>query len=464
MKRMHYIMAVWGEDFTEFFLTYSLPNQLSANNLKACRFNEASCYQIYTTRKYAEMINSHASIDRLRKLICVNIHVLDSCGEQYLEVKGPHEAMNAFHRHAINCAAENNAYLVFLAPDALISDGTLPALERYASDGKQCVLVSGIRTVKENIVYQLSAWPRSEGGDLSFCGRDLVDLLLQHPHPTTSALFWEEETFSNNWPSQLYWRVSDKAILAHCWHLHPIMIKAHPGIANTHSTIDGAYLDQAIVDQSLAHIVTDSDEICVIEASKYDHGRENYVNTAPPDIESNLLWISLHTRPIHRHFFSRGLLFRGTGCQSGDFDNTADRAKQIVDRLLADSRLSLADRVINDFEELRDYGKIFVFGAGNAGRQFRRLAEDNQMMVAGFVDSNRTGWVDGLPLIHINNLRDHISEGDAVIVVSQYRREIYKNLRDLKIEPVLDGLEVYQKLANSGGESGSILQWSAGAG
>src|SRR5688500_13898490 len=69
-----------------------------------------------------------------------------------LDLSAKYGAMAACHRLAIKAAAEEEAALVFLSPDALCADGTLAHALDVAATGKRAVMVAGLRVIKETFL------------------------------------------------------------------------------------------------------------------------------------------------------------------------------------------------------------------------------------------------------------------------------------------------------------------------
>jgi len=95
----------------------------------------------------------------------------------------------------------------------------------------------------------------------------LVRLALQYPHPHFSASFKDAENFTS-WPSHVYEWQDANSFVAHCFHLHPILIAqprtftAAPEGSNPHlNNLDSHYLQQYFEAGARFGIV-DSSEIC----------------------------------------------------------------------------------------------------------------------------------------------------------------------------------------------------------
>lgn len=74
---------------------------------------------------------------------------------------------------------------------------------------------------------------------------------------------------------------------------------------------------------------------------------------------------------------------------------------------------------------------LFIYGAGNGGRAVRAALEQVPgAQVAGFIDSARSGELDGLPIRQIDDfLRDRPANAE-IVIASQYAYDISRALRD----------------------------------
>lgn len=443
-----HVMAVWGQAFTDFFLRYSLPSQLSPGNIPALRTNGDSVYVIYTRERDAERLDREPLIIRLREHIDVRFLVVPSSYEAILETGNVHEVLTVFHRHALRLAVDRGNGAVFLAPDAIFSDGTLRLMERHALDGHDAVLTTGIRTVQEDILPWLAE--RADGsGPATFLPRDMVACALRNLHPTAAATVWGNERFNSAWPSQMFWTDGDDLLLAHCWHLHPLMVRPRPHMEKFDLTIDGDFLEFAMTGSRTA-IITDSDEICLIEASRRSYGATAMTELGPFDREQFRHWVARGVQPIHARFVRIPIVFHSGEVDPARIDRLRRQADEVVAHLVHEAGSVLPERsslpCLHDTNQLRTAGRVFIYGSGEAGRAIRWLMNDAGIHVTGFLDTTRSGETDGLPVRTAVEYAAAQQEGDVIVVVSQYWKSIEQHLRDLGISSAFDGYPLYRKL------------------
>ncbi len=74
--------------------------------------------------------------------------------------------------------------------------------------------------------------------------------------------------------------------------------------------------------------------------------------------------------------------------------------------------------------------RIYLFGAGDCGVHARHMLEKRfGVTVCGFIDSFRSGTLDGLPIVRADTFHAEHAQNSAVLITSQYWREIRDGLR-----------------------------------
>ena len=254
MPPFHFIMVVWGDCFTRFFLDVALPSQLAPDGLPAMRRRDGALYRIFTTARDAAVIAADPAFARLSALMRVAFTVVVPEAEGMLS-RDRYAAMTAFHRRAVAEASADGAYLVFLAPDAVFSAGAFAHIARRAELGDELVMIGGPRATMEDAVPVVLARFRRPDGTISIPPRDLVRLMIDHPHPLSRALRWETPGFCGLEASHLYWFAGDHAFVAHCWHLHPVLVRSRPGSSGFSDSIDGDYVLRTVRDPARVHVI-----------------------------------------------------------------------------------------------------------------------------------------------------------------------------------------------------------------
>lgn len=429
MPPFHFIMVVWGERFTRFFLDIVLPSQLAPDGLPAMRHLDGALYRIYTTAADAVVIAGDPAFRRLSTAMAVDFTVITPGSEALLSVDR-YAAMTAFHRNAVAAASEQDAYLVFLAPDAIFSAGAFAHIETRAELGDELVVIGGARAVIEDAVPLVGAHFRRSDGTVSIPSRDLVRLMIDHPHPISRAMRWGSPEFRCDGASHLYWFSADNAaFVAHCWHLHPVLVRARPGSSSFSETIDGDYVLRTVSDPERVHVIQASDDACVLEFSQRSHWAEVVGVPVPFSEERMLAWVAVGTNRFHRRFFERPILFRAHDASDvaveaciADAAATALPLARLVDEQVAD-----VDCVF-DVAELAGLDSLYLYGCGRFGTTVLNVLRESGIEVTAFIDSQRDGELEGLPILPFASFQRSHPAGAVVLICSMYFTPIARKL------------------------------------
>ena len=253
----HAITHVWGREYLDTFLDTSLPSQLASGNVPA--LPAGSRYRILTRSIHREELNTHPMVRALRKVIPVDIVVIDALDRQK-GVARQHDLMKACHQRAVADVLEANAAIIFLSADFIFSADALAAVVQRHRQGYRAVVNTGLRLNKESFLRHLD---QSRAPLAALSSRELMRMALPHLHPHTTSKFADARS-SSLFPTAVYWRVGSDGLLARCLHLHPLMVDPMRHVF-VKGTIDGRYVFSACPDFSRVHVVTDSDELQMFE-------------------------------------------------------------------------------------------------------------------------------------------------------------------------------------------------------
>lgn len=297
----HFITVVWGQAYTDFYLNVVLPTQISSGNLLAFTNDRKSIYKIYTTSWDAEKIVKSPVYSVLSEVIETQVSVFNNFTPDYFETTSKYQIMNYCHQHAVVDANKNDCALIFLAPDAIFSDGSFLTIMQKANEGKRAVMVSGPVVSKETFLPDFFKFTSTNQlTKVEISSRDLVKLALPHIHPFSKCIFWNTSEY-HGWPSHIYWEVpNSKGILARCFHMHPVMINPIEKYVLPVNTVDFYYLETACPNLEDVYVVDDSDEMTVFEIS--GNREYNVVGYPLNQVDEIVKWAKNHATFHHREF------------------------------------------------------------------------------------------------------------------------------------------------------------------
>lgn len=255
-------IPVWGI-YIDTMMDVLLPSLLAPGNLAALnKQHPIAAIDVCTLPGDVERMQEHPLMRRITAIAPVQFHPLD-----VQRANGLHHLLSLGHAVTLDAARMQNQGCVMLAPDVVLAEKALHGLATLITDETRAVLVASVRAECCGVLEELSAY-YTDDGILTVPPRDLVRILLFHPHPVTASLV-VNGNLSSTWPSHLYWPVGDEGLIAHCFHMHPIYIR--PGAADIQDTIDGTYVDQLSPDGKGIVYVERSDQFVSLELSALDH-------------------------------------------------------------------------------------------------------------------------------------------------------------------------------------------------
>lgn len=258
----HAVTVVWGRAYIELFLDVAVPNQLTPGNLGA--LPPGSRYRVLTTAEDLELLGGSAALKQVNDVMPVDLMVVPELSrvsdDQFVR-------LTAGHSRALRDAAGSGAAVIFLAPDFVMSEGTLAAVVQRRSGGARAVVCAGIRVQREAFLAALHA----QGGVRALPPRELVALALGHWHASTRTHMVDSESRPRR-PVGVYWSMPGEGILVRCFYLHPLMVDPIRRDVLPVETIDHHYLAHACPNRDQIHVVSDSDEFVLFEISHAEAG------------------------------------------------------------------------------------------------------------------------------------------------------------------------------------------------
>lgn len=111
---------------------------------------------------------------------------------------------------------------------------------------------------------------------------------------------------------------------------------------------------------------------------------------------------------------SGGLVITSEGLRAFDFIGArVDRLARILSRSVLDLPV---DR------------PVWLYGAGQGGRQAKRKLELVGLRVSGFIDKFKTGTLDGLPVVSLDTARQQLRPDTTLIIASMFWEEIRRDI------------------------------------
>jgi hypothetical protein len=286
--RFHFTTVVWGEDYVNTFLSYSLPMQLLSENLGA--FNPAGAvYHLYTRNEDFLRMKQNPVFSQLQQQISFRFHPIE-LGAHPVD---KYALMNRCHRDALQLANGESCPLIAFGPDTIFLNGAFKTVRTLAEKGMHAILVSSLRLNLDTLD------PIFKKTDLSLLSQNQwIDLALGHLHPMTLSSFWGS-TKINEWISQICWQPNANSLLVRGFHLHPLLIWPEKSNVFPKISLDDSFLKEACPDSKKWHVIQTSDEMVSFELSRTHAHQFNIRSMSENDLA---YWIWRFTGENHRKY------------------------------------------------------------------------------------------------------------------------------------------------------------------
>jgi hypothetical protein len=224
--------VVWGADYVDMLVQYSLPTLFSSGNFIDMPWKDDLVYQLMTTREDFESIRSTPIYQRLEKTLTVDVSFIDefapvdesSPTHKYNRVS---MAQSVGMRRAVNLHACGG--ILFMYPDFIYSIGSLQTIIEKLRLGHSAVFCP-IPFISQESVYDgiftragYEIWTE-QGREVALPPRALVKLNIENPHPVNIG-FDVDSGIHGEWPGVFIWTIADEGQIIRSFHLHPIGLR-----------------------------------------------------------------------------------------------------------------------------------------------------------------------------------------------------------------------------------------------
>lgn len=221
MLSARFITVLWGEEYINNFLQYSLPSQLGIGNIQECKFSPKSDYLIMSDEKGISVLKNHINIKRLAQSINVTFFDISS-------IPRHNKLMGLSHcQHEGLIRSQDFDVVLFVYPDFIVSTGTISYIFDKLEKGYDSVVFPVPRILDsclDDPEFNDCICETAIGKSLSIAPRQLVNLCFKYNHPNLDGNFLNGE-LKNVGLAYLQWKVNSKTWLLHCFHLHPVAFR-----------------------------------------------------------------------------------------------------------------------------------------------------------------------------------------------------------------------------------------------
>jgi len=273
LRPIYFIVVVWGERYTDYFLNFCIAALLSPNNIPALHNREKNKILISTTHEDWDAMQIRPIFNLLKQYLEPVLVAIPSCPDGLSSCVH----MGIGHKLATEIAFKERAYAVLLTPDLILSDGTISAVQRRAVEGYHVVLTAAMRFGEEPLFENLNKLGvanihsnfAKDGNPLIVSGRQLVWAGIRSFHSETIKYGFESDCFSD-FPVACWWHVPEEdGVLVHCLSWAPLLvdynaIERHDSSMLDNWTIDGDYIYKNFGNSENVYVCYDSDEMMLV--------------------------------------------------------------------------------------------------------------------------------------------------------------------------------------------------------
>ena len=140
--------TVWGEEYIEIFLEYTIKSLLTKDNLKNKKISNKSEYLIFTKKKYFKSIQNHSNFKNLKKIINVNLKELS-----FSKNEGKYLSLKNNQNISIKYGYKKHFdYFSFIYPDSIFGENHFKTILEKVEKGAKVVLCPGPLGIYERFV------------------------------------------------------------------------------------------------------------------------------------------------------------------------------------------------------------------------------------------------------------------------------------------------------------------------
>jgi hypothetical protein len=322
------LIPIWGDRYIRRFAELGLRSLLAPRNLPwLCRHHRVRV-RVMTTQDGVSQCRLWPAFVELIQIAEVSYIAIDDL----VAIYGPNYSViltRAFNRAMAFSPELVGRNFIYLVGDQVFANGALETIARAMEAGHDACLACTPR-VEIDLVEGMLA-DIGTPVELALSNRDMVDLLLNFPHPTLVAKTVQDEAIHLSAAHQFFWRPDADTFVARCFLLHMLCIRPTRRPRDIAGPCDFSFVSE-LAPGGDYHYLVDSDTFLALELQEAVHEAQLITpfNIAPAEVaESVSAWATaIHHENIKATFVFRG----GTGRYLAG--SAANLTQSYVDTLL----------------------------------------------------------------------------------------------------------------------------------
>lgn len=268
----HVVVPVWGEQYVQNFLRYSLPSQLASGNLDVVGRHPGSLFRIFTKEENYPLLESAVAYRDLCDTVEVKVAFIDAMFDPqktYFGVK--YEVKSEIYRQCLSDGFHAGAAVAMVNGDIILAQNFYEQAIAALARGARVVEVAAPRASARGLKLELD---RSREGDvaaLSIAPVDLARIWYRNIHPLLKMHFVDGVEGEAFHPSHLYWDVYGEGVIMRCFHTYPIVVYPEKDAVEFSTTVDDDLVDRLCLSEDQRFLACDGSQMFCCEMSPEDH-------------------------------------------------------------------------------------------------------------------------------------------------------------------------------------------------
>ena len=257
------LVPVWGQDYVEDFLNYSMNALLLDRNIPSVSKKYKVTMHFLTTVQGEFEIKSHESYEKIKK----STNILFTSIEDLVVDGNYSTTLTLAYARGLQSIPGSNyfkTFFILLNSDFILSNGSLKSLVQKAENGASAVYGASLRIKGERARGKLSDEFAKRTKQKFFSSRSLVRYAMKILHPTVNAMTINQNVISYQIYTKIYWKLSEKILVSHDYLLCCMGLVPTRRLEQVTSYVDYSFAAE-LSDPETRVVIDDSDDYLAIE-------------------------------------------------------------------------------------------------------------------------------------------------------------------------------------------------------
>ena len=365
-----------------------LPSLLAKNNVPAMAKAVRTRLRIHTTLTFKDKIEGNILFQRMAKVADTKVTI-----DPGIDLSNPTLSHHRVWTNARKNAKSIDAYVLFIAPDSVWSNGSLNHFANILKKRPGAIFFPGFRATQETFCTDIKKIFPDTDIPIELSSRDLMRIAARNMSPLMTVFLHDSPSFPKH-AENILWPVADEGFIVRQPIAHSFFAIGPEGI-----DINEYSLPASDRDLEKIHWVTDSDNIMFVSFSPLCAYTEWYTSRGPMSSVSVAQYSLSIDNPIVDVLSRRAFRFHSEPCTEALWRQEQRKSDIFIERFMVARSLLRIWRVLRE-QKLIHASKWLALAL--AGRELDRIATNVDALTV-FVPTDEA--VDMLPTL----LRDTLA-------------------------------------------------------